>query len=129
MGGSMPEARFTLRGIDFRLLLRHQLFLGSRNSGRELESTPPIVTDRKPTIEPGMTMPRDIDYAATAVKTAIVNKFGRTNDLAALDVIAGEQTITVRHGEQTTEGTRDSLMAGIRDANSYEGLWKKWWSA
>jgi len=76
-----------------------------------------------------MTMPRDIDYAATAVKTAIVNKFGRTNDLAALDVIAGEQTITVRHGEQTTEGTRDSLMAGIRDANSYEGLWKKWWSA
>ncbi len=74
-------------------------------------------------------MPRDIDYAATAVKTGIVDKFGRKNDLAALDVIAGERMITVRDGEQTTEGTRDSLMAGIRDANSYDELWENWRSA
>ena len=45
-----------------------------------------------------MTMQRDIDYAATAVRTAIVEKFGRKNELAALDVNAGERTITVRDG-------------------------------
>jgi hypothetical protein len=71
-------------------------------------------------------MPRDIDYAATAVRTAIVDKFGRKNELAALDVNAGERTITVRDGEQTAEETRDELMAAIRDANSYEELWEKW---
>jgi hypothetical protein len=73
-----------------------------------------------------MTMPRDIDYAATAVRTAIVDKFGHKNELAALEVNAGERTITVRDGEQTAEETRDELMAAIRDANSYEELWERW---
>jgi len=71
-------------------------------------------------------MLRDIDYAATAVKTAIVEKFGRQSDLSGLGVTAGERTITVHDGDQRAEGTRDMLLAGIRDANSYEGLWGTW---
>jgi len=33
-------------------------------------------------------MARDIDYAATAVHTAIVDKFGRHSDLQNVDVTA-----------------------------------------
>jgi hypothetical protein len=71
-------------------------------------------------------MLRDIDYAANAVKTAIVEKFGRQSDLTALNVTAGERTITVEDGKHRAEGSRDTLLAGIRDANSYEGLWGTW---
>ncbi len=71
-------------------------------------------------------MPRDIEYAATAVNTAIVGKFGRKQDLAKLEVVASDRTIIVRDGERTAEATRDSLLAGVRDANSYDELWEIW---
>jgi hypothetical protein len=71
-------------------------------------------------------MARDIDYAATAVKKAIVEKFGRNEDLEALYVLAGEKTIAVRDNQHSAEGTRDSLLAGIRDASSYAELWDRW---
>jgi len=74
----------------------------------------------------GILMARDIDYAAVAVKTAIMEKFGRKNDLGGLDVAAGERTISVRDGEHAAEGTRDALLAGIRDADSYADLWQRW---
>jgi hypothetical protein len=67
---------------------------------------------------------RDIDYAATAVKTAIVEKFGRHNSLENLRVIANENTISVVDGEQAAEGTRDNLLAALRKAGSYENLWQ-----
>ena len=69
-------------------------------------------------------MARDIDYAATAVKSAIVEKFGRSSDLQRLQVIANEKTISVSHERRTAEGTRDALLAAVRAANSYDELWE-----
>jgi hypothetical protein len=69
-------------------------------------------------------MARDIDYAAIAVTNAIAEKFGRANDLKDLEVIANDRTITVRHGENATEGTRDDLLAAIRAAESYDQIWQ-----
>lgn len=69
-------------------------------------------------------MARDIDYAATAVKAAIVEKFGRKSELQDLDVTAGERTISIQHDGRTAEGTRDDLLAAVRAADSYESLWE-----
>lgn len=69
-------------------------------------------------------MDRDIDYAAVAVKRAILEKFGAKQPLADLSVDANERTITVQHGERTAESTRDRLLAAVRDANSYAELWE-----
>ncbi len=69
---------------------------------------------------------RDIDFAAAAVKKALVEKFGRDNELADLSVEAGETTISVRDGKQNAEGTRDNLLAGIRAAGSYSDVWRLW---
>lgn len=71
-------------------------------------------------------MARDIDYAAAAVKRSIEGKFGRQAELAELDVTAGEKTIIVSHGEHRGEGTRDNLLADVREATSYEHLWELW---
>jgi hypothetical protein len=68
-------------------------------------------------------MARDIDYAAIAVKTAIVEKFGRNSELQNLEVTANERTITVRDAALVAEGTRDDLLAAVRAADSYTGLW------
>lgn len=69
-------------------------------------------------------MARDIDYAAIAVQTALVEKFGRKNDLQSVTVTAGENTISVRDGERTAQGTRDNLLAAVRAADSYDRLWE-----
>ena len=69
-------------------------------------------------------MARDIDYAATAVKKSILEKFARQNDLQELQVIANDRTISVRHGDRTAEGTRDDLLAAVRRADSYSTLWE-----
>jgi hypothetical protein len=69
-------------------------------------------------------MARDIDYAAIAVKVAIMEKFGRKNELQDLDVIANERTISVDHGGRMAEGTRDDLLAAVRAADSYAHLWE-----
>jgi len=69
-------------------------------------------------------MLRDIDYAATAVKTAITEKFGRATPLEDLQVVANERTISVHYGEHTAEGTRDNLMAAVRKAGTLENLWQ-----
>lgn len=69
-------------------------------------------------------MLRDIDYAATAVKTAIMEKFGRQNDLEDLRVTANEKTISVDHEGHSAEGTRDALLAGVRKAQDYAQLWQ-----
>ena len=70
-------------------------------------------------------MARDIDYAATAVKKAIVEKFGRKNELQNLAVTADEKTISIRDGRRIAEGTRDDLLAAIRAADSYARLWER----
>jgi hypothetical protein len=67
---------------------------------------------------------QDIDYAAVAVKTAIVEKFGRDAELDRLEVVANDRTISVVHDDKQTEGTRDNLLAAIRKAESYENLWQ-----
>jgi hypothetical protein len=69
-------------------------------------------------------MARDIDYAAIAVKAAIVDKFGRKADLQDLALTANERTISITHLGRTAEGTRDDLLAAIRAADSYESLWE-----
>lgn len=70
-------------------------------------------------------MPRDIDYAAAAVRTALVEKFGRGNDLEDLYVRANAATISLCRRGQEVEGTRGPLLATIRRAASYE----EWWTA
>ncbi len=67
-------------------------------------------------------MDRDIDYAAIAVKNAIVEKFGRKCDLQNLEVVANERTITIRDGSLALEGTRDRLLAAVRAADTYAEL-------
>ena len=69
-------------------------------------------------------MARDIDYAAIAVKTAIVEKFGRKSELGDLNVVADDTTILVDHAGRVAEGTRDDLLAAVRAADSYERLWE-----
>jgi hypothetical protein len=66
---------------------------------------------------------RDIDYAAAAVRKAIVEKF-RDVELGDLQVMAGERTIFVEHEGRTAEGTRDDLLAAVRRATSYPHLWE-----
>jgi hypothetical protein len=69
-------------------------------------------------------MLRDIDYAATAVKNAITEKFGRQCQLQDLRVTANEKTISVDHQGRVAEGTRDSLLAATRKALDYKQLWE-----
>jgi hypothetical protein len=69
-------------------------------------------------------MQRDIDYAAVAVKTAIVEKFDRQTDLQALEVTANDKTISIVMGTRIAEGTRDNLLAALRKATSFENLWE-----
>jgi hypothetical protein len=69
-------------------------------------------------------MARDIDYGAIAVKTAIVEKYGRQADLQTLDVTAKERSIELRDGGHAAEGTRDDLLAAVRAADSYDSLWE-----
>jgi hypothetical protein len=71
-------------------------------------------------------MARDIDYAAKAVKTALMEKFAAKDDLSGLYVLAGERTISVRDGQAAAEGSRDDLLAAIRDASSYAEFWQRW---
>ena len=70
-----------------------------------------------------MARARDIDYAAAAVKKAIVEKFSAV-ELQDLQVVAGERTISVAFEGRTAEGTRDSLLAAVRKATSYADLWE-----
>jgi hypothetical protein len=72
----------------------------------------------------GALMLRDIDYAATAVKNAIVEKFGRQNPTADLVVVAKDKTIAVQDGQRVAEETRDNLLAAVRKAGSYEQFWQ-----
>jgi hypothetical protein len=67
---------------------------------------------------------RDIDYAAIAVHTAIVEKFGRKSDLQNVEVTANDTTISIHDGAHTAEGTRDDLLAAVRAADSYAKLWE-----
>ena len=69
-------------------------------------------------------MASDLDYAAIAVKTAIVEKFGRKNELQSLSVTAGDKVILIDHDGRQAEGTRDDLLASLRASDSYERLWE-----
>ena len=69
-------------------------------------------------------MLRDIDYAAKAVKTALVEKFGKQNDLQDLNVTANDRTITVEHLGRRIEATRDDLQAAVRRASTYAAFWE-----
>ncbi len=66
---------------------------------------------------------RDIDYAATAVESALHEKFGRQNDLTALKVAAGVKTISVTDGDHAIEGSRDDLLARLRRCGTYAEWW------
>ncbi|MBN1591396.1 MAG: hypothetical protein JW888_17925 [Pirellulales bacterium] len=70
-----------------------------------------------------MARPRHIDYAAAAVKKAILEKYSDA-ELESLQVMAGERTIFVEHDGRSAEGTRDNLLADVRKAKRYEDLWE-----
>jgi hypothetical protein len=67
---------------------------------------------------------QDIDYAAVAVKAAIVEKFGRDAALDDLTLVAKDRTISIKHGRKQAEGSRDNLLAAVRKADSYESFWQ-----
>ena len=67
---------------------------------------------------------RDIDYAAVAVQKAIVEKFGRQSELENLSVTVCGNAISVDDGVKSAQGSRDALLAGIRQADSYDRLWQ-----
>ena len=67
---------------------------------------------------------RDIDYAAAAVNRALVEKFGRTDDLGQLTVTAHENAIEVHDGKHRCVGSRDDLLAALRKAESYADWWR-----
>jgi hypothetical protein len=69
-------------------------------------------------------MSRDIDFAALAVKGAIVEKFGRKRELNDLTATGNLTTITVRDGQFAIEGTRDQLLTLVRKTETYEQLWE-----
>lgn len=66
---------------------------------------------------------RDIDYAAQAVRTAMVGKFGRQDDLSKLTVEAQDRTILIKLLDRDAEGTRDDLMAAVRKAPTLSEFW------
>jgi hypothetical protein len=70
------------------------------------------------------TRPRDIDYAADAVKNAIVEKFGRKVSVQNLIVIPHERTISVAYEADKIEGTRDQLLAAVRRAEAFQDIWR-----
>jgi hypothetical protein len=69
-------------------------------------------------------MLRDIDYAATAVRNVLVEKFGREEPMEDLVLTANERTISVQHGSRIAVGTRDDLVTSARKVGSYEEFWK-----
>jgi hypothetical protein len=70
-----------------------------------------------------MARDRDIDYAAVAVKKAIVEEFKDTA-LEDLQTVAGETTISIHHAGRKAEGTRGDLLTAVRKATSYDDLWE-----
>jgi hypothetical protein len=72
----------------------------------------------------GWFMMRDIDYAATAVKNAIVEKFGREHTLDTLTLTAQERTIAIQDGPRMAAGTRDQLIGAVHKVGSYDEFWK-----
>ena len=70
-----------------------------------------------------MTRDRDIDYAAVAVKKAILEKFKDTA-LDGLQTVAGERTISIHHAGRKAEGVRGDLLAAVRKARSYANFWE-----
>jgi hypothetical protein len=70
-----------------------------------------------------MARDRDIDYAAVALKKALVEKFGDAA-LEDLETVAGESAISIHHAGRTAEGTRHDLLAAVRKATSYANFWE-----
>ena len=70
-----------------------------------------------------MARDRDIDYAAVAVKKAIVEKFKDTA-LEDLQTVAGERTISNHDAGRKAEGTRHDLLTAVRNATSYANFWE-----
>ena len=68
-------------------------------------------------------MARDIDYAAIAVKTAIVGKYAAQIEPPELEVQATDKTISICHGASVAEGSRDALLAAVRKATTYQEFW------
>lgn len=68
--------------------------------------------------------PRDIDYAAVAVKKAIEEKFGAQNELGALRVVAGDSSIAIQDGDRLAEGTRDQVLIALRASATYAEFWE-----
>ncbi len=68
-------------------------------------------------------MASDLEYAATAVRRAIVEKFWKT-PLEELLVVAADRTLEIQHEGRLAEGTRDDLLAALRKAATYPDFWE-----
>ena len=69
-------------------------------------------------------MARDTDFAAVAIKAALLDKFSRQNAMDDLELVAHDRKISVRHAGRGVEGTRDDLLSAIRKAETYDDFWK-----
>jgi hypothetical protein len=67
----------------------------------------------------------EIDYAANAVKKAIVDKFfPRQTEPVDLEAISTGKIIALKHDGKSAQGTRDDILAAVRAATSYSNLWE-----
>lgn len=66
-----------------------------------------------------------IDYAANAVKKAIVAKFfPGQDDVPELEAVSSGKIISLKHEKRTAQGTRDDILAAVRAATGYANLWE-----
>lgn len=69
-------------------------------------------------------MQRDIDYAAAAVRRAILERFPEETSEETLAVHALEATILIEDRGMRAEGTRDELITRIRKVPTLDKFWE-----
>lgn len=69
-------------------------------------------------------MQRDIDYAAAAVRRAILERFPSETSDESLVVTAQDATILVEDRGMRAEGTRDELITRIRKVETLDKFWE-----
>lgn len=69
-------------------------------------------------------MQRDIDYAAAAVRRAILERFPDETSAETLTVQALDDTILVEDRGMRAEGTRDELITRIRKVPTLDKFWE-----
>lgn len=65
----------------------------------------------------------EVDYAAVAVRTAIVEKFFGKAEPPDLHLESAGRMISIRDAGRSAQGTRDDLLATVRKTQTYDAFW------